>query len=1600
MTTSTTSTTTPRSAHATIRGYWWQFVVACLHWLDLDENEYLVCEGVEDVDLYYPARVDGEQPVALYEQLKDYQSQNISLGSKAGREILANFVSRYVEDICHTGKPRPTFRLVTTAKRADQSGDVDVIDLWQARASGDEPSDVFLGGIRIALSGAKKDLCAGQKSTPARAQRVQDALDWLDEEDDNTRWIGFLDSVEWCFEAPDLSASHDKLVEELQSKVEPSLAGLVAERLLVELITNVSLAGGGNQRFDKPRLEEILSATRQDLEQWAEEQAPSLAFMRNLLTLTLEETQATREQLVALSKVVDQNNALLKLLVDRGLLEAAPFGLTSATPVWDELKLHTRAAINTQPRVRINRHSPLPRATLRRLEEELVGGDEQRLFILEGAGGSGKSTALVTCARHLLEDPDSVVLLLNLDHITAGTPLGALVPNTPRRSPDRLLLDALEETGRSRGVLIIDQLDRLSQVSASSGAKRDYFDQIKQLIMRTIEHEQLRVLVACREFDRKSDSRMKPLVEHAQSKTLALGPLEDEDVRRVVEELGYTSALTRGQLDILAIPLHLHLLAGLDRRDRAEGVPLDEYHLYERFWDDKRRALRPVLDSKWSQLHKQICNLFLTSKRRYITEREIEDDLADIEKLVSEDIFRRTEDGFVYFHQRYEEYVFARYFEGDLLGYILDEEQSFLAVDQAKAILIARRQQRTLHERYAQDLRAIIFGNNVRSHYKWLVRGLLSTQTDLLDVEFDVWLEMLTSDDTVIAGEALHALNVNPSFIQKLEQHDLFEECFVEGSCKGHEFVGDMRDRYQNVMLGLLLNHDPEKGAWWVRQLLQDEQHVPLVERMFQTDPCFEHRVLFDVFLEAIRAGLWNHEPRHLNPTNVYRLPKDNVAWVPEVSVVCIRNNLARIDTNAAMESGDYKVWNACVERVFATLVDKMVLPDLVNKAPCAVIEHYTQVLDEIMTRLTLPDQTSAVWRWVGRTSYPDDSEAWLGSLFAALDACQDPDALVRAACVGSAMLSTNSSARMVRWRLLSMGNVSHIRAAIQEFTALIDAKESLMLPDRYTTTARVLVKAFEQLGETEWSRFIDKLLSHDPQHAARDHQLFPLLSVLPEEALTIAALNELKSFRERIHASVAQLEPQKTRGGWIDPIDSVDFDAMPENELVDYMCNANPQPTGPFHNPDKGRTLSVAASEAPERFVEILSTRFDEIPSDVKSALVVGWNDALQAKNGQAPHEFSEEGWAQIFDLLVRIYSESPNESARNISFLLKKYPHVPSDDITKLVVEAMLTHLNPQGETWNNAQELFRGTINCVRGRMAEILGEWVRQSREVFEQTREAIASACQDPITQVRAGVALPVLMSSSYDPNFAIDQFLALTEDQPDELLATPYILDCLRYMMHRYLDRLTPVIERMLASEVEDVRVAGGKAFGLSTFADASRLARVAILYDDEAIAQGIGEVWKSKLQQLSDEQCQALIILFDHPSEDVLSKLTGLFRDTEVEWFLEHRHLLDAYFDAQIARVRTAQVFFAFKDWNLVENQPEIALEYIERTFGLHQQLEDAGESTASIDTHGMCRMLDELYKQHPRERERVIELLDAMVKAGIWPAERTLREVQSYRD
>lgn len=245
-----------RSAHATLRGYLYQTCLGVLRWLDLKDGEILLCEGDEDLD----RRILGGGGVS--EQVKAY-SGGLGLADRAVIESLRLFLRSYVT-LRRNGETR-SFLFTTTAyqKRSRKGGlGVDLLEAWQR---GDRTSEVCTA-VRSAVQDGPDWLA--------------EPLDWLDAEPE--RWSGFLDAVEWSFNAPDLGKIRVDLRQRLAAS--PTTRSLPAEpfidRLVVEVLEMSSRPEVRDRLLTRDDLSRLAEAARREQGDW--ERSPAAGRIRRV----------------------------------------------------------------------------------------------------------------------------------------------------------------------------------------------------------------------------------------------------------------------------------------------------------------------------------------------------------------------------------------------------------------------------------------------------------------------------------------------------------------------------------------------------------------------------------------------------------------------------------------------------------------------------------------------------------------------------------------------------------------------------------------------------------------------------------------------------------------------------------------------------------------------------------------------------------------------------------------------------------------------------------------------------------------------------------------------------------------------------------------------------------------------------------------------------------------------------------------------------------------------------------------------------------------------------------------------------------------------
>ena len=198
--------------------------------------------------------------------------------------------------------------------------------------------------------------------------------------------------------------------------------------------------------------------------------------------------------------------------------------------------------------------SVVPRRQVGEIVGQIRQSDGPNVILVTGIAGSGKS-GVVRGLIDKLREFEVTHLAFRVDHhLDRGTPQEIGQALTNRAESPVSTLKGLEPERHS--VLIIDQVDAVSEVSGRSGA-------VKEAVLRMINDARtfktVRLVLVCRSFDFDSDPRLKALKEANRVEQVEVPLLEwNSDVAPLLADKGIdTTQLSSAQKELLRLPLHL-----------------------------------------------------------------------------------------------------------------------------------------------------------------------------------------------------------------------------------------------------------------------------------------------------------------------------------------------------------------------------------------------------------------------------------------------------------------------------------------------------------------------------------------------------------------------------------------------------------------------------------------------------------------------------------------------------------------------------------------------------------------------------------------------------------------------------------------------------------------------------------------------------------------------------------------------------------------------------------------------------------------------------------------------------------------------------------
>lgn len=331
----------------------------------------------------------------------------------------------------------------------------------------------------------------------------------------------------------------------------------------------------------------------------------------------------------------------------------------------------------------------------------------QQIVLAAGEAGAGKSLVLLQIVEEL--GARMPVLAFRADGVE------------PSRSPEKIGVDlglpgspatvlAAVADGRD-ALLVIDQLDA---TSTASGRQAEFFEGIQRILNEARSYANVRVLLACRQFDLDNDRRLRALTSDKTAiRAIRVGTLVRGAVLETLERIGIApSTFDERQLRLLELPLHLQLVAEVGAAGEATGFRTVS-DLYSAFWELKQDQVESRLNRtpRWTDVIDTLCD-HMSERQILSAPRELLDELrADAQAMASENVIVFQGARVSFFHEGFFDYSFVRRFVGrggSLEDLLADGEQHLFRRPQVRQFLAYERSLEG--SRYLTDLEVVLRG--------------------------------------------------------------------------------------------------------------------------------------------------------------------------------------------------------------------------------------------------------------------------------------------------------------------------------------------------------------------------------------------------------------------------------------------------------------------------------------------------------------------------------------------------------------------------------------------------------------------------------------------------------------------------------------------------------------------------------------------------------------------------------------------------------------------------------------------------------------------------------------------------------------------------
>lgn len=1206
-----------------------------------------------------------------------------------------------------------------------------------------------------------------------------------------------------------------------------------------------------------------------------------------------------------------------------------------------------------------------------------------------GPAGTGKSVVLASLIDWS-RDQGRPTLVISADRLpttltveTLGAELGL------GSSPVAALAAA---AGGKPATLVIDQLDAVSVISGRNPGGAELID---SLLTEARSHANIKVIVACRQFDLDNDTGLRNIAIGDGTQRITVPPLSDDQVRDAVAAAGLPAVENNRLLLLLRLPITLAIYIEVTTGGEASLTGARSLtDLYNAYWDDKQRICPPP--DEWTKVIDVLVDAMASSKSFTVPTAVLDGHAIQRDRMISEGVLAGDANRIGFFHETFFDYVFARRFVGRYRTLQKDlGDQDLFSRARVRQVLAYERS--TDAPSYQSDLSWLLHTDEVRLHLKALVLGLFETIDEPTDAEWSV-IEPISADPVHPLYTRLGVgLRRNSSWFETLDRNGMWER--------------DLQGAEEQVSQALWLMSGPMCSDHGQR--IAELTHLVQPSLWKKLRPGF-HRAastnwsnhLDDRFLESVAEGDYDTDPHGEIWFVMHDLPRSSPSSAVMIIEALVRRGIALLESGATDPfDGDGALGRRAHSR------SESVIDDSALRAPREFAARMVPLIAEIVeanARLDFdnePFKPDTVWQFHRFNSRHDVSDELLAATMhaIALLAKEDPHA------AREILDPLRDKELRTIGLVVAAGYRGNPAALADDAVSWIEAHPgalNLGYSDGWSWESRQLIAAITTACSDATLRRLEEAVLYfsSPyeltidgyRRRSRGSTELGLLNGIKADRRSAPVEKRLAELRRKFGVE-DWAAPSSQLGGAIEAPIAIERAKLMSDEqwrkaIATHATDESSFDLGRNYTGGAGSQANVLAQlteQDGERFAHLLLT----LPADTNTAYVNGILRGLI--KSQVDLQLLEQvvdhslGFgSDVADAIARLLEAHSGLALprRLLDILVTMVGHTPGP--------LELAELESAGLDWPD--------LHTTPAIALHALWNLIADDKTRFRHVRGTLEQLAKDNRPTVRAMLPGALTPALYIEPGFATSVFNEAVVGHPPQLLGSPPVEFFTGHAVRNgcFAD-IDTVIASMLASGVDDICKIGARHLALASFNDEALDGRVDELLRDSrpAVREATIEVFARSIAVARKERCVAVVAAaLKDPVKEVREAAGQVFHETPPLPFDGLSPLLAALIEGPgitdhggtmalhwLARTR--------------RKLPVLALDVCEAFMAVVGK--DVGDirTSAAADSGEIVRIVLRLHGQHtePAIRQRCLDLIDQLLLNRAYGIEQGLEEHDS---